>query len=285
MSRRRSAWLVLAVLPALAACQLRPRFDLGYDVPQASRAPVSSASLLVLPFQDERCPRRYSTQGRTFLTYIPLLPYVTIPFNRVDEIVIENSERGGGAFSLVSPVVQRIERPEDAHFTVSFPAAIAQDLRASRLFARVEFAKERPADADFDYLLTGTLVHSEYRTALTSYCLGIAGVLLWLLPIPMCKVTGEVELDLVLQDAATGQTVWQKRVSGSETSYRTMYGTSSMIHGTGVGAFTFQVQKGSNDDYVNPYSLFWWSFMALRDAMEQAKPDLEVFLTSQPRSG
>lgn len=276
--RRYAALLVLA----LPACQLQPDFDIGYYLPKAAVA-APNYSIAVLPLDDQRGPKYRASNARGFLTYIPLLPWVSIENNRIDQIVLETGERGGRTWSFVAPQVLPVIRPEDVPFPRSFAMAIAEDLRQSGAASRVDFVENSAQAAGYDYVLSGTLRHDEYRVSMSSYCLGMVGVLLWYLPMPMSRVTGEAFFDLELRDR-TGNVVWSGSVDAEEHDYRTLYGSSSMIYGTGFGSLTFQVKKGSDNTYANPHSLFWWSFMALKNGMDQLRPGLIAALngTAQP---
>lgn len=268
---------LLMTMVLLSACQLTPTFTTGYQLP--GRVPGSSVgrSLAVIPFEEERPPREYGLQGRLFLTYIPLLPYVSIPFERLDESVrkqssgIESGGRGitAGAAQGVAPPFEEYTYPR------SFPRAIADDLNASGLFGQVSFV-ESDATAGFDYVLSGSMRESPLRQTATSFGLGMAGVLLWILPVPMQKTSAGVSVELNLTETATGEVVWSQALESEVSRLATMY-TSAMVYGRG-GAFSFNLIPPPSDAQVDRNSLFSWHFEALRRGMLDVRSDLAAAL-------
>lgn len=267
----------LSVLLFLSACQLTPTFTTGYQIPGPLATRPLDRSVAVIPFEEQRPPRVYTKAGRMFLTYVPLLPWVSFPFERLDESVRKQSEgieRGGrgitaGAEQPVAPPYEQYTYPR------SFARAIADDLNGSQLFREVRFV-EADATAGFDYVLRGAVRESPLRSTATSYGLGMAGVLLWFLPIPMQKTTAAVSVDLTLTDARTGQEVWKRSLTSDVSRLATMY-SSVMIYGRG-GAFSFNLLPPPADAQVDRHSLFSWHFEALRRGMVDARGDLAASL-------
>lgn len=263
----------LIVILFCSACQLTPTFTTGYEVPGRSSAQGVDRSLAVVPFEEARPPRLYTTTGRLFLTYVPLIPYVTSPFERLDESVRKQSEgieAGGrgitmGATQSVAPAYEQYTYPR------SFPRAIADDLNASGLFREVLFV-ESDAAGDFDYVLRGTVRESPLRSTATSFGLGMVGVLLWFIPVPMQKTTAGVTIDLRLEGRDTGEAVWTRSLESEVSRYATMY-SSALVYGRG-GAFSFNLLPPPSDAKVDRNSLFSWHFEALRRAMLDARPEL-----------
>lgn len=263
----------LSALIFLSACQLTPTFTTGYQIPGPIAGPTLDRSVAVIPFEERRPPREYSSAGRMFLTYVPLLLWVSMPFERLDESVRKQSEgieKGGrgitaGAAQSVAPPYEEYTYPR------SFPRAIADDLNGSRLFREVRFV-EPDAIGGFDYVLRGTVRESPLRSTATSYGLGMAGVLLWFLPIPMQKTSASVTVEMTLTDAHTGQVVWNRALESDISRLATMY-ASVMVYGRG-GAFSFNLLPPPADSEVDPHSLFSWHFEALRRGMVEARGDL-----------
>ena len=83
----------LSVLLFLSACQLTPTFTTGYQIPGALATRPLDRRVAVIPFEEQRPPRVYTKAGRMFLTYVPLLPWVSFPFERLDESVRKQSDR------------------------------------------------------------------------------------------------------------------------------------------------------------------------------------------------
>src|SRR5688572_1969184 len=77
----------------LLGCQLTPTFETTYAPESARlRAAPLRGTLAVRSFEEARPPRKWSTSGKIFLLYIPLIPWVTMPFERIDESVRQISE-------------------------------------------------------------------------------------------------------------------------------------------------------------------------------------------------
>jgi hypothetical protein len=263
--------LVVVVAATTAACQIRPTFTTGYMVPGASQAPPAGAArLAVRRFEEARPPRVYTTQGRAFLTYVPLLPYVTLPYERLDESVQQLGED-----VRVYDVRDMPPAPpfETYTYPVSVPRAIADDLAASGLFASVQYVGDRDAPPGYEYVLNGAVRASPLRSTATPFCLGMAGVLLWLLPVPMQKTTADVAVDLVLTDTRSGRVVWRDTLTGEVSRIATIY-NDPIVYGS-AGQWSFNLLPLQDDvATVDRHSLFSWHFEALRRAMEAAKPSL-----------
>lgn len=271
--------VLIGAVTLLPACNTTPNFEMGYAVPQAAPA-TNDLELLVLPFEDRRQPKGRDKAGQLFILYLPLLPWWTLEYDRVDEIVADLS------FGAPPTPTSRLEGLEfeagDLHFTRSMARSVAYDVRRSGLAAGVDYARTAPVDGDHDYVLTGVLNRTQVRQASTSYMLGMGGVLLWLLPIPMSKAAGICDLTLQIKDAESGDLLWEARALGEHDSLRTLYGTVPVKYG-GNSAFAFQIYKGSDDEFVHANSIFWWNAMALRDAMEQLRPQLREALDALGR--
>ncbi len=267
-----------------AGCQLTPTFTTGYELdPDRVRSTPLAGTLVVEPFSEEREPRYYNTTGRLFLTYVPFIPSVTLRFERLEESIRIQSEaieaRGRG---MTLGAAQDVAPPFDQYYYPnSFARAVAGDLAATGLFERVEYGAASEA-AGASHVLRGTLTQTPLRTSTTSFGLGAAGVLLWLLPIPMAKTTAEVHLDLTLTDNANGDVVWQRHLSSEVHRYFTLYTSSAMVYGRG-GAFSFNLVPPPSDAGVDRRSLFSWHFEALRRAMLESKAELADVLRGRRR--
>lgn len=271
--------LVLVAWLNLVGCQLTPTFTTGYRTEVVKLRPEPlPGTLAVREFEEQRPPRLYSTQGRVFLTYIPLLPYVTLPFERLDEsirIQSEEIERHGsgmtlGAKQTVAPSFETYE------YCGSIARAIAEDLAATGLFREVVYTGQT-STVGHRYLLTGVLRETPLRSSVTSYGLGMAGVLLWIVPLPMGKTAAGVTLDLALTDTKSGQVLWRRSLQSEISKFFTLYTSSSMVYGRG-GAFSFNLIPPPADSRVDHRSLFSWHFEALRRAMQESKADLALAL-------
>ena len=171
---------------------------------------------------------------------------------------------------------------EEYAYPASFSRAVAADLAASGLFARVDaIGAEAPAE-DHAFVLSGRLRASPLRRTVTSYGLGMPGVLLWFLPIPMSKTTGGTALELELRDVATDRVIWTQVLEHEVQRYFMLYTSSAMVYGRG-GAFSFNLEPAP-DASVDRRSLFGWHFAALRRAMLEARPGLTEALTAHQSS-
>jgi hypothetical protein len=269
---RRSSLVVLALLAA--GCPPPATLSTGYRVDRAALRPSPHPGrLAVRTLADARPPRVYTTNGHMFLTYVPLLPYVSAEFERMDETVRINADamsaRGQTRNALVAVPAPRPY--EDYTYPASFARAIADDLAASGIFEDVQFVGDGAADG-FAYELGGTLVETPMYQTLTSYCLGAPGVLLWLLPVPMQKTSTFVSADLALTDRATGAVVWKQRVHGGVSRITTIYNSQGIVYGP--NALSYSHVYPPADAGVDRTSVFGWHFAALRSAMARAKPDI-----------
>ena len=266
-------WMIMLC----AGCQFTPRFTVGYDTTfQTLLSNPINGTLAVQDFKEARAPRVYSTAGKLFLTYVPLLPYVSMPFERLDESVeiqSRNIKLFGKGMTWVTGARQNVAPPfEEYTYPVSFARAIADDIRASGLFKDVVFVSEK-GSSGHRYLLTGKVLRSPYQWTATSYMLGAPGVLLWILPIPMSKVSAEVEVDLVLRDTRTGEIIWTYKLLGNAKRYITLYTSSAMIYGRG-GVYSMNIKPPPRKSKVDRRSLFGWHFECLRRGMVTAKYSL-----------
>jgi len=275
-ARNRSGFLALLVATSLVGCQLRPTFTTGYTVRNATQPVTTPGRLAVKRFDEARPPRHYTTSGRLFLTYIPLLPYVTLSFERLDESVNLLNEDIKTYHTTGMPEAPPLETYT---YPVSIPRAIADDLRASGFFASVDYV-DAGDTSGYDYVLTGQVRASPLYNSATSYMLGMAGVLLWFLPIPMQKTSSEVSVDVELQNLRSGAVVWRDTLHSEASRMATMY-NPAIVYGS-AGAFSLNVlQLQSDVTAVDRMSLFQWHFESLRRAMEAAKPQLASALASQ----
>jgi hypothetical protein len=268
-------------LIAVAGCQLTPTFTTGYQVEHAALRPAPlDATLAVRRFEEQRGPRVYSTSGKMFLTYVPLLPYVTLPFERLDESVRMTSDsiaKSGPGMTRWAD--QGVAPPfDDYEYTASMARAAAEDLAASGLFRDVQYVGDERGPQRYE--LSGVLRATPLRNTVSSFGLGMAGVLLWLVPVPIGKTSSEVALDLALTDRDTNTVVWRHSSSGEVSRLYTLY-HRQMVYGRG-GAFSFNLLPPPADAHVDRHSLFSWHFEALRRVMATVKPDIARALDATP---
>ena len=273
---------IITLIITTTGCQLTPTFTTGYYVYQEKlRTQPIQSSLAVKRFEEARPERLYSTQGRKFLTYIPLLPYVSLPFERLDESIKIQSDKIKTSGSGIAAGAGQNVAPEFEEYTypASIPRAIAADLDASGLFNKVVYVGTDATDS-YRYVLSGQVRESPLQDTVTSYGLGIAGVLLWFLPIPMEKTSASIMVDLLLTDTETNSVVWSDTIKSEVSRIVTMYSASAMVYGRS-GAFSLNLIPTPPDSKVDQRSLFSWHFEALRQAMQDTKPRLAESLQNR----
>jgi hypothetical protein len=206
-----------------------------------------------------------------FMTYIPLLPYVRIPYERLDETSGLHEKRKE---QRNQPLPRKTEP-----FPSAIAQAIADDLHSSGLFREVLFSGAENPTVDYDYVLDGELTSTEFDQYATSYMLGMAGVLLWILPIPCGEHTATVAANLYLRDR-NGHVVWEHKLSGEGSRIFTMYNSG----GAPVSSrYRLEIKRyGSNDEGIDGDSLWAYHASATRSGMEDMKKSLAAFLSQAP---
>jgi hypothetical protein len=262
-------WLAVAIIGAtlLGGCSYVPTTRLTYAPISTGTAPPIKHTLVVVPLTEDRPPRTYPSElGHMFLTYVPLVPYISIPYERLDDSLnVATQERGAGPL------------PRDELFPTKMAKAIADDLRQSNLFSDVQFVPEGTGTAD--YVLGGSLRSTEFDVNATSYMLGPAGVLLWLVPIPIGSNTADVTIDLLLRDSQ-GNVVWQFPLKGNGRRVYTLYNSGGAPISN---VLSLEINRyGSNDKGIDGDSLWAYHADALRSGMGEAKASLASFLASSP---
>lgn len=269
MRIRHRPWMAVLAI-ALHGCVIDANLNTGYQpyMTHLRPAPVQG-SLAVQRFRDARPPRVYSTAGRGFLTYVPFLPYVALPFERVDESALKAGTEA------------RLDMPPFSDFTypASMARAIADDLRSSGLFDAVQYVDEDRIEGH-RYVLSGTLRTTPVEIDMTSYGLGIVGVLLWLLPIPAGQMWTNIAMDLAITDTSTGEQIWQQTVDHDYSMWVTLYtSTPTLVYG-GTSSFGFTQLPSAAQ--VDRDSLFSWNFEVLRQAMGPTREAIAAALTQRP---
>jgi hypothetical protein len=258
---------VLLLSLFLAGCTVRANLNTGFKPAASVAGQAPRDSLAVRRFTDSRPPRVYTTGGRGFMTYVPFLPYVALPYERLDESALKAGEE---VHASMPPF-------EQYTYPASMARAIAADLEASGLFQRVAYVGDGSTEG-YRYVLSGTLWASPLEKDMTSYCLGIVGVYLWLLPIPAGQTWASVTLDLTVTDTTTGQPVWQKTLTHEYAKWFMLYTSGpTLVYG---GESSFDIPLLPSGAQVDRDSLFSWHFEVLRQAM-QGIP-LEIATAMQP---
>ena len=263
MQGTRALVAVILIVSLLAGCTYVPTRNLAYTPTPLARTHPGSAVLVVRNLEEARDERVYSSSiGRIWLTYVPLIPYVRIPYERLDES--DQMHRG-----------RRIG-PEggESHFTVAMSEVIASDLASSGLFREVRYIGNDPVPVDADYVLEGNLESTEFDVYTTSYMLGMAGVLLWLLPLPMGKNEATVDAELRLLDRS-GQSVWSDKLEGEGSRIFTLYNSGGAPV---TNRMMLEIKRYSrNDAGIDGDSLWAYHAAALRSGMSGIKASLSAF--------
>jgi len=248
----------LLMVLLVSACSYVPTTRLEYE-PAAAAGPRLPVSLAVEPLVEDRPPRFYpSYGGRVFLSYVPLLPWVKIPYERPEESYLK-------AHGKPEPWADQEE-----HFTRKIAESINDDLRGSAMFREVRFVDRGESWDDADLVLGGRLRSTELDVYVTSYLLGVPGVLLWILPIPIGRNAASVEIELELRDRA-GAVVWSQRTRGRAGKLFWLYSSNGKVS----GEFGLEIYRyGGNREGIDPNSLWAYHAGALRQAMDAIKPSL-----------
>jgi len=254
----------LLVFALSVGCAYVPTTSLRYNPIATAYDGQARYSVAVLPLEEARGPKHYpGLQGRAFMAYVPLLPYVRIPYERLDESHILHQKNRGS------------EAAPDEHFTTAFAQEIARDLGESGMFRQVKFAASEADAPDADLFLSGALRSTEFDIYFTSYMLGMAGVLLWFLPIPMGKDKATVSLDLVLRDRA-GNTLWSHSSKQQASKMFTMYNSAGESTSS---EYRIEIKRyGGNKLGIDGDSLWAYHAEALRAALGDAKESLALHL-------
>ena len=265
----RSSLLWLLMCAVASGCTYVPTTNLRYDPVATTGVARSPLSLAVLPLSEARGPKLYpSMQGHLFKTYIPLLPYIRIPYERLDESHILHQKNLGSQ-----------EPMEQQHFTTAFALEIARDLDQSGMFREVRFAPTEADATGADLVLSGALRSTEFDVYASSYMLGIVGVLLWLVPVPVGKVKATVSLELTLRDQ-TGAQVWSHASSRTASKLFTLYNSDGESTSS---PYRVEIKRyGSNDLGIDGDSLWAYHAEALRAVVGEAKASLATHLAQAP---
>lgn len=251
------AHALLVAVAVAAGCQYTATTRLDYE-PAAPLVSEPVPATLVVRELDDRRPRQLTSYllGEVFFTYIPLLPYVSAPYERIDQ-----TRRQFVAGARNEP-----------DFPLAFADTIARDLRESGVFREVVRDGESAGPLRDYYVLEGELLSSEFRVTFSSYMLGMAGVLLWLLPLPMGKNTAVVEADLRLQDPS-GRIVWSGKLNGRGSKIFMIYNSAGAAP-TGDRNALEVTRYGGNDMGIDDNSMWAYYSEALRAGMAQVKASL-----------
>ncbi|MGH7785521.1 MAG: hypothetical protein ACRERC_01570 [Candidatus Binatia bacterium] len=257
--------VVVLLSMVVSGCTIRANLDTGFVQWPPSATTEKRDALAVQRFVDERPPRVYTTGGRGFMTYIPVLPYVAMPFERLDESAL----KAGVEVGATMPPFEQFTYP------VSMARAIAVDLKASGLFEDVVYVGS-DSPAAYRYALSGTLRASPLEKDLTSYGLGFVGVLVWLVPIPIGQTWASVTLDLVVTDTVTQERVWQRRLQREYSKWFTFWNSGpTLVYG---GVASFDIKQVPYPAGVDRNSLFSWHFEILRQAMQGVPQEIAAAL-------
>lgn len=251
-------------------CSYVPTRSLAYD-PIPVAAPTHPTRVLAVRIlREDRPPRSYPNLfGSLFLTYLPLLPYVTVAYERLDESDEVHKRSRGFDWNDESAMTHLLMR------------AVAKDLASSGFFSQVRLLGDGPVPEDVDYVLAGSLESTAFNVYTTSYGLGMAGVLLWFLPIPIGKQEGNVEIGLSLSDRS-GREVWSERLSGEGSRIYTLYNSG----GAAISSrYSLEIKRyGRNKEGIDGDSLWAYYASAVRAGMVDIKTSLASFLAKDEMS-
>jgi len=253
---------IIVVLSLLSGCAYTPTRNFAYTpAPVSSNALQKTYGVLVVKnLSEARGERTYpNATGRLFKTYIPFLPNVSMRYERLDESDVMTQEER----------TNTVEERSD--FKVSVSKAIADDLKSTGLFKEVRYIGDQPVPSDADLILGGDLKATALDNTYTSYCLGMVGVLLWILPIPMARTTGHVEASLKMTDPS-GKEVWSDQLVGKSKRTYTMYNSAGKAISS---VFSLEIKRYcKNKEGVDGDSFWAYHASALRVGMVDIKQSL-----------
>lgn len=259
---------VIVALSLLSGCAYTPTRNFAYTpAPVLSDVPQKTHGVLVVKnLSEARGERTYPNEmGHLFKTYIPLLPNVSMSYERLDESDVMTQEERTNAVE------------ERSDFKVSVSKAIADDLKSTGLFKEVRYIGDQPVPSDADLVLSGDLKTTALDTTFTSYCLGMVGVLLWILPIPMARTTGHVEAALKMTEPS-GKEVWSDQLAGKSKRTYTMYNSAGKAISS---VFSLEIKRyGKNKEGVDGDSFWAYHASALRGGMVDVKRSLFKKMTA-----
>jgi hypothetical protein len=246
--------LIVILLFTISGCTSIPTTRMDYTPisVNSSNFKKINGTLVVKDLIDNRPPREFTQPwGKIWLTYVPLLPYVTMSYERLDETY--DLGRNVKTRSLASIITE----------------SIANDIRSLGIFKNVEYIGDKNIPNDAEYVLSGKFISSEYQNNITSYCLGMPGVLLWYLPIPMGDNVGKIDLTLDIKTSA-GKELWTYNIKNEASKLYTLYNSGGLEI-----TKTMQMSPyGSNDEGIDENSIFSYYTAALRLGMVDAKKSL-----------
>ena len=246
--------LIVILFFTISGCTSIPTTKMDYTPISVGSSNVNkiNGTLVVKDLIDDRPPRQFTQPfGKIWLTYAPLLPYVTMSYERLDETY--DLGRNVKTRSLASITTE----------------SIANDIRSLGVFKNVEYIGDKNIPSDAEYVLSGKYISSEFETHITSFCLGMPGVLLWFLPIPIGNTVGKIDLTLDLKTSA-GKELWTYNIKNEASKLYTLYNSGGLVI-----TKTLQISPyGSNDEGIDGNSIFSYYTAALRLGMVDAKKSL-----------
>jgi hypothetical protein len=269
MRRLRPSLSMLLIAALMTGCSYVPTRSLEYDPIPVHTSVRSDRILAVRVLREDRPERQYPGMfGRLFLTYIPLIPYVTIPYERLDESDEIHKRAKGRPWS------------DESAMTHLLMKAIARDLESTDFFSEIRLICDEPPGDDVDYVLEGSLESTAFNVYMTSYGLGIVGVVLWLVPLPIGQQEGNVEIALRLRDRS-GKEVWTDRLVGEGSRIFTFYNSG----GAPISSrYSLEIKRyGSNDEGIDGDSIWAYYASAMRTGMKDVKESLGAFIAYDSR--
>lgn len=263
-------WSLMTAVCFFTSCSMNytPTRNFSYTpaVLQGTEIPETGKVLVVKKLGEARGPRTYpSLMGNMFKSYIPLLPYVRISYERLDE-----SDR----MTLARYNADGFTAQD---FSTLIAKTMTDDLTSTGMFKEVRYIGEGEVPEDADYVLSGDLKSTNFDYAISSYMLGMAGVLLWLLPIPLGKNRATVEVPLVLTDKS-GTKLWSHNLQGTSHKTFMLYNSAGKALSS---VFSLEIRRfGKNDEGVDGDSFWAYHASAVRAGMVETKQSLAQFLAT-----
>lgn len=246
--------LAIILILVASGCTAIPTTHFDYiPVSIDTDAQQPPKGLLVVKDFDDKRPQRYITHpmAKIWLTYVPVLPYVNMPYERIEETFAKGHQT------------------EVKELPTSMAEMVAKDISTTGIFKEVRYIGSDSIPADADYVLSGNLVSTQYDINTTSYMLGMGGVLLWILPIPVGNQVATVDLNLALT-TTSGEKVWSDHVTGEASKLYSLYWPTRISLTRSINVTHY----GDNKEGIDGNSILAYHASALREGMTEAKRSL-----------
>lgn len=261
------AWLVLV---SSSGCAFDSTRSLEYDPIPVGATTRPSASIAVRSLRERRPVATYPfSAAQHLLSMVPLLPWLETSYQRLDD-----SDEAAHRDLGIAP-------QDDLRFPHVFMRAVVEDLRAANRFEEIRFIDQDIVPSNSNYVLSGSLVSSEFSVYTFSFGLGPGAIPLWILGIPLGMQKATVEIDFELSEP-DGRVVWRETLYQESQKLYWLYSPRTFI--SSLVSFG-QRRYGSNEEGIDGSSLWAYHASALRSGMADVKTSLFRFVAEREGRG